>query len=142
MPDRGVVLDASALVAYARSDMRSFSIDELLDEMREDTGAPVIIPGFALLDAQQILRGEKDALDRLDSFADAHGVLGLDDPAVESTVRLLSAEAGVSPGLAHAMLLTLMTRSELATHSAPTLAAAGFEMRKVLDLDEFFRPWS
>lgn len=138
-PDPGVVLDTSALVAYARSDMRSFPVDELLREMREDTGAAVLIPELALVDARWVLHDEKDALERLDNFAAAHGTHGGEDPGLVATVRLLVAEAGVSQGMAHAMLLAGMTRSELATYSAPTLAAAGFEMRTVLDLDEFFQ---
>ena len=139
LPDHGVVLDTSALVAYARSDLRSLPIDELLREMREDTDAPVIIPKLALNEARWVLGDEKAAIERLDSFADAHGVEGCTDPSLQASVRLLVSESGVSQGMAHAMLLAVMARSELATYSAPTLRAAGFEMRKVLDLDEFFR---
>lgn len=135
----GVVLDVSALIAYARSDMQALPLDELLREMREDTGAAVLIPGYAFSEARWILNGEQDALDRLESFADAYGTVEADDPELTKALKLIVSMSGVSLAMAQAMLLTITTDSMLATYTAPTLSAAGFEMRKVLDLDEMFR---
>lgn len=138
--DPGVVLDASALVAYAQNDLLAFPLDELLSEVREQTRGAVHIPEFALVDARRILHGDKTGLARLESFAAAHGITPTANRGEQETVQLIVAEARVSWGLAHAMLLTVTTRSTLATYAAPTLERAGFEMRLVLDLDEFFRP--
>lgn len=136
--DPGVVLDASALVAYAQDDLLSLPVDELLQELREDTGGAVHIPGLAHADAVEILDGDKPATARLESFAAAHGVL--DAPAGErDTIGRIVTETGVSAGMAHAMLLAARLRCLLATYAAPTLARAGFDAQLVLDLDEFFR---
>lgn len=137
--ESGIVLDASALVAYSHDELLAFPIDELLRELREDTGAPVHIPEYALVDARVILHGDKTALARLESFAAAHGVTPVHGRDEQETVQLIVAEAGVSWGLAHAMMLTVTTHTSLATYAAATLQRAGFDARLVLDLDEFFR---
>ena len=137
--ESGVVLDVSALIVYARSDMQAMPVDELLREMREDTGEPLYLPHHAYTEASWILQDETDALKRLESLAEAHGTRRADDPEAEKVLKLMMSMSGVSLGMAHAMLLTVATKSMLATHAAATLSAAGFEMRKVLDLDEMFR---
>lgn len=114
-------------------------VDELIREMREDTGAPVYVPELALAEARWVLEGEKDALKRLDSFAASHGVRPADDPGVQETLRMMVAMYGISSGMAHAMLVAVATKSELATYAVSTVRAAGFEMRQVLDLGEMFR---
>jgi TusA-related sulfurtransferase len=136
----GVVFDASALVAYAQNDMRAFPVDELIAVMRDDTHAPAHIPEFALVDARVILNDDKAALDRLEAFVAEHGVHQVSGRDEQETIQLIVTKSGVSWGMAHAMLLTILTSSSLATYAAPTLERAGYEMRLVLDLDEFFRP--
>jgi len=134
----GVVFDASALAEYARDDLRSFPVDELIREMREDTGQPVIIPWFALDEAQQVISGDLNAVARLESFASAHGVRLADDE-MRKAVDLVVEAARVTRGLAHAMILAAAGRRQLATYAMPTLRQAGFEVELVLDLDEMFR---
>ncbi|MFI5895615.1 hypothetical protein ACIA5D_36525 [Actinoplanes sp. NPDC051513] len=136
--DPGVVLDTSALVEYARNDVRALPIDELLRELREDTGGPVHIPWYALEEAQQVLADDRAALARLESFAGAHGVR-LADADTTRAVDLIVEEGRVTPGLAHAMLLSVTGGLSLATYAAPTLEQAGFSLGRVLDLDEVFR---
>jgi hypothetical protein len=137
--EEGVVFDTSALVEYARNDLRSLPVDELLREMREDSGWPVIIPLLALVDAQAVLGDDLPALERLESFATAHG-FRLADAEMLRAVDLIADQAKVTPGLAQAMLLTAAGRKrQLATYAAPTLEQAGYEMSRVLDLDEMFR---
>jgi len=136
--DPGVVVDASSLAEYARNDLRSLPIDELLRELREDTGGPVYIPLLALEEAQQILGNDRPALARLESLVAAHGVK-LADAEMLKAVELMAVEGNVSRGLAHAALLSRLLGTTLATYLAPTLERAGFDMAKVLDLDEIFR---
>lgn len=136
--DPGVVLDASAMVAYAQSDSLALPVDELLQELREDTGGPVHLPEFAYADALAILDGDKEATGRLESFAAAHGVTAADRDT-EHVVGLVVAGTGVSPGMAHAMVLAAVRACSLATYAAPTLRRAGFDDRLILDLDEMFR---
>jgi hypothetical protein len=138
--DPGVVLDASALVAYSQNDLLAFPLDELLRELREDTGGPVHIPEYALVDARVILHDDKTALARLESFAAAHGCVQAIGRGDQETIQLIVADAGVSWGLAHAMLLAAVRGALLATYVASTLHRAGFDARLILDLDEFFRP--
>jgi hypothetical protein len=137
--DPGVVLDASALVAYAQNDMQAFPVDELLRELREDTGGAVHLPWFAVEEAQQILADDRPALARLESFVAAHGVRLADADTVRA-VDLIVAESKVSRGLAQAMLTAVVTRASLATYATATLEQAGFAGVLVLDLDEMFRP--
>lgn len=132
----GVVLDASALVEYARNDLRSLPVDELLGEIA-DTGSPIIIGWFALDEARQILDDQPAALDHLEALVAEHGVR-LPDNAMTKTVDLVSAEGQLSRGLAHSMLLAVGGR-QLATYAAATLRAVGYDMGRVLDLDEIFR---
>lgn len=138
MTDPGIVVDASSLVEYALNDLRALPIDELLRELREDTGGPVLIPWLAVDEAQQILGDDPAALKRLEEFVGAHGVRFADAEMVKA-VDLMVAGSDLSHGLAHAALLSLLTGASLATYAAPTLARAGYGMRRVLDLDEIFR---
>ncbi|GAA0494526.1 hypothetical protein Ade02nite_20140 [Paractinoplanes deccanensis] len=137
MTDPGIVVDASALVAYAHNDMRSFAIDELLRELREDTGGPVHIPFFAVEEAQQILADDTDALTRLESFVTAHG-MRLADADMRSAVDAIVAASPLSRGLAQAMLISIADNLSLATYAAGTLEQAGAGMTRVLDLGEVF----
>lgn len=133
-----VVLDTSALVAYAQNDLRSLPVDELLDELREDSGGAVIIGWFTAEDAQQVLGDDRPALARLQSLVAAHGVR-LADADMRRTVALIAGEGQVSRGLAHAMLLSAMDGCSVATCAAATLRTAGFATSRILDLDAFFR---
>ncbi len=123
----GVVFDASALVAYSLNDMRAFPVDELLGVMRDETLAPVHIPEYALVDARVILHDDKAAMDRLEAFAHEHGIHQVDGRDEQETVQLIVARSGVSWGMAHAMLLTILTSSSLATYAAHTLERVGYE---------------
>lgn len=136
--DPGVVFDASALVAYAQNDLLAMPVDELLRELREDTGGTVRIPRLAYTDALDIVADDKAAVGRLESFAAAHGVVEA-DPGVLHLIGMIVAEAGVSAGMAHALVLASVWACNLATYTAATLERAGFDERLVLDLDEFFR---
>ena len=49
------------MVAYAENDLLAFPLDELLRELREETGGSVHIPEFALVDARRILCGNAGA---------------------------------------------------------------------------------
>jgi hypothetical protein len=133
-----IVPDTSALIAYAENDLRALPVDELLEELREDSGGQVILGWFVLEDAQRVLRADRTALGRLEVLASEHGVR-FADADMQQAIGLIVAEGQVSRGLAHAMLLTAAAGCSLATYAAPTLEKAGFAMSRVLDLDEFFR---
>lgn len=137
--DPGVVLDASALVAYAQNDLRALPVEELLRELREDTGAAVHIPCCACGDAVEIVRDDKAATSRLASFAASYGVVTA-SRTEHQVIASIVAEASVSHGLAHAMLVAAGQGSSLATYAAATVLRAGLDERLILDLDEFFRP--
>jgi hypothetical protein len=134
----GVVLDVSSLVVYAKNDLQALPIDELLQELREDTGGIVVIPSLSHADALLVLAGDKVATDRLWSLSDAFGVVP-PSPDVQTVVDLIVAESEVSPGLAHAMILAAQRDWYLATYAAGTLMRVGFESRLILDLDQMFR---
>ena len=136
--DPGVVLDASALVAYALNDLRALPVDELLRELREDTGAAVHVPCCACGDALEILRDDKAATSRLLAFVASYGMIDA-SRAEQQIIAAIVAQAGVSEGLAHAMLIAAGQGSSLATYAAATVQRAGFDERLILDLDEFFR---
>jgi hypothetical protein len=136
--DPGVVFDASALVAYAQNDVLAMPVDELLRELREDTGGPVILPELAFTDAAAIVADDKAATARLESFAAAHGLIAA-GPDVQDVVGVLVAQVGVSPGVAHAILLAAERGFPLATYAASTVGRTGFAPRLILDLDELFR---
>jgi hypothetical protein len=69
-----IVPDTSALVAYAENDLRALPIDELFDELREDSSGHVILGWFVLEDAQLVLQVDRTALGRLEALASEHGV--------------------------------------------------------------------
>jgi hypothetical protein len=129
----GVVLDASALVAYAQNDLRSMAVDELIGELRDDIGAPLLIPALAHADALEIVAGEAAATRRLWALADEHGLFPA-SPDVQKVVDLVVAEGKVSRGMAHAMTVSARRGWFLATHAAQTLLAVGFEPDLILDL--------
>lgn len=130
-----VVLDASALVVYAENDLQALPIDELLDELRNDTGGRVLIPWFAVEDALRILRDDRRALDRLQALTAEFGVQ-LPDAGTQQAVEVVVAEGQVTAGMAHAMLLAVTAGCDVATYSASTLRQAGFAA--VNDLGDAF----
>ncbi|MET0416616.1 MAG: hypothetical protein ABW022_11415 [Actinoplanes sp.] len=134
----GVVLDASALVIYAKDDLQALPVDELLRELRDDPRSPLAIPALAHEDALRILDGDSTATARLWALSDEHGVVPA-SPDMLRAVNLIVGEGRVSAGMAHAMLLAAQRDWLLATYAAPTLQVAGFEPRLILDLDEVFR---
>jgi hypothetical protein len=133
----GVVLDVSSLVIYAKNDLRSLPVDELLQELREDADGVVAIPSLSHADALLVLDGDKPATDRLWLLSDTHGVLP-PSPDVQAVVDLIVGESAVSQGMAHAMVMSAQRDWLLATYAASTLQRAGFEPRLILDLDELF----
>lgn len=135
----GVVLDVSALVEYARNDSRALPLGELLGEVGDDVDVPVIIGWLTLGEAQRVLGDDHVAVGRLEGFVAKHGVRLADSEMVKA-VEAISAAVGVTHGLAHAIILASVGRRELATYAAGTLAAAGVDMARVLDLDEMFPP--
>ena len=134
----GVVLDVSSLVIYAKNDLQALPVDELLQELREDTGGAVVIPSWSHADALLVLDGDKTATDRLWSLSDTHGVVP-PSPDVQAVVDLIVNESAVSQGMAHAMVLSAQRDWHLATYSASTLERVGFAQRLILDLDQLFR---
>jgi hypothetical protein len=134
-----VVLDASALVIYAKNDLQALPVDELLQELREDPRSTPVIPGLAHADALHILDGDKAATIRLWELSDAHGVVPA-SPDVQRAVDQITGDGHVSAGMAHAMLLSAQRDCFLATYTASTLRQVGFDSRLILDLDEMFRP--
>lgn len=132
-----VVFDASALVIYAKNDLQSLAVAELLHEMRDDPHSNPIIPGLAHADALIIADGDKDATARLWALTDTYGLVPA-SPNVRHAVGLIVAEGRVSAGMAHAMLLAAQRDCHLATYTAATLRQVGFEPRLILDLDEMF----
>lgn len=135
MTVQDVALDASALVVYSESDLEALPVDELLDELRHDTGGRVLIGWFALEDAQTILGDNRRALDRLQALAAEFGVQ-LADAGVRTAVEVLAVEGRITAGMAHAMLLAAQAGCRVATYSASTLRKAGFT--QILDLGDTF----
>lgn len=137
MSARDIVLDASALTVYAESDLQALAVDELLDELRYDSGGRCLIPWFALEDAQRILRDDRSALGRLQVLTAEFGVQ-LADAGTQQAVEVLAAEGQLTSGMAHAMLLAIQAACQVATYSASTLRKTGFTARSILDLGDTF----
>lgn len=137
MAGTDVVLDASALVVYAENDLQSLPVDELLRELREDTGGAVLIPWYAVEDAQQILRDDRAALERMQSLTTRWGIR-LADAGTQQAITVVATEGQVTAGMAHAMLLAVQAGCQLATYSAATLRKAGFDAASILDLGDTF----
>jgi hypothetical protein len=93
---------------------------------------------MAYADAMAIVGDDKTAAARLESFAEAHGIVDA-GPDVQQVVEVIVAKVGVSPGMAHALVVAASGACPLATYAASTAQRAGFDARLVLDLDEFFR---
>lgn len=134
-----VVLDASALVIYAKNDLQALPVDELLTEIGEDPHSNLIIPALAEADALRIVDGDKSATDRLWALTDVHGIVPA-SPDMQRAVALVADEGAVSAGMAHAMLVAAHRGCFLATYTAATLRQVGFQPELILDLDELFRP--
>jgi hypothetical protein len=94
-----IVPDTSALVAYAENDLRALPIDELFDELREDSSGHVILGWFVLEDAQLVLQVDRTALGRLEALASEHGVR-FADADMQRAIGLTVAEGQVSRGMA------------------------------------------
>lgn len=137
MAVQDVVLDTSTLIVYAENDLQSLPVDELLDELRYDSGGRALIPWFALEDAQWVFRDDRTALDRLQALVAEFGVQ-LADANVRRAVDMLVAKGQVTAGMAHAMLLAVQAGCDVATFAASTLRSHGFEA--INDLDESFPP--
>jgi hypothetical protein len=130
-----VALDASALVVYAESDLEALPVDELIDELRYDTGGRLLIPWYALEDAQTILGDNSRALDRLQALAAEFGVR-LVDVNTRRAIEALAVEGQITAGMAHAMLLAAQAGCRVATYSASTLRKVGYA--QILDLGDAF----
>ncbi len=137
MTAQDIVLDTSALVVYAENDFQTFPLDELLDELRYDTGGRAFIPWFALEDAQRILRDDRAGLRRLQDLVAEFGV-ELADTAAQRGVEEVALAGKLTAGSAHAMLLAVQAGCRVATFAALTLRNAGF--RQFIDLEASFPP--
>jgi hypothetical protein len=133
----GVILDTSALIVYGTNDLQILPLDELLQELRDDTGGAPVISAVAHAEALQFHAGDETATQRLWVLTDTYGSVPL-SPAASPAVDLVVAEASVTPGMAHSMALSAHRDWHLATYAASTLRRVGFEPRLILDLNEVF----
>ncbi len=128
-----VVLDASALLAYAR--LEGLAVGELLTTVAEDAGSIVGVPAACYLTAYASLTGpERVHLRRLvtsiDGVTAVLPLMGTD--AVE--VADLDAHPGDSVGMGHAIVETRRHGALLATYVG-TQARRELPDDDVLDLD-------
>ncbi|MET7969041.1 hypothetical protein [Micromonospora sp. NPDC005305] len=129
----GLVLDTSALLAYASGD--SVEPGALLVLAEEDPEQQVWIPALCLGQAQLQLAGTP-ATDLIDLLLDADRDIRIavyDGPTSRRVARL-AASFKVPLDVAHAVATAILCRCYLVTRDAETIAAAAPPGLEILDI--------
>ncbi|HEX6074630.1 MAG TPA: PIN domain-containing protein [Micromonosporaceae bacterium] len=129
----GLVLDTSALLAYASGD--SVEPGAMLTLAEEDPGQQVWIPALCLGQAHLELAASP-ALAMLDLLvtADRDVQVAVVDAATSRRVARIAAQFGVPLDVAHAIATAVLYRCYLVTRDPKAVAAAGPAGLEVLDI--------
>lgn len=131
----GLVLDASALLAYASGD--SIEPGAMIALAGEDSGQQVWIPALCLGEAARRLVGSKQGavLDVL-TGPDSDAQVAVYDGPTSRRVARIAAEQDIASDAAHAIATALLYRCYLVT-ALPSVAAAAERLGiEVLDLTQ------
>jgi hypothetical protein len=129
----GLVLDASALLAYASGE--SIEPGAMIALAGEDPGQQVWVAAMSLGEAARRLAGTKQTavLDVL-TGPDSEVRIAIYDGPTSRRVARIAAEQGIAPDAAHAIATALLYRCYLVTASPVVAAAAGRLGVEILDL--------
>jgi hypothetical protein len=131
----GLVLDTSALLAYASGD--SVEPGAMLTLAEADPGQQVWIPALCLSQAHLELAASP-ALTMLDLLftADRDIQIAVVDAATSRRVGRIAARFGVPLDVAHAIATAVLYRCHLVTRDPKTVATAGPAGLEVLDIND------
>lgn len=131
----GLVLDASALLAYASGE--SIEPGAMIALAGEDSGQQVWIPAMSLGEAARLLVGTKQGavLDVL-TGPDSDVRIAIYDGPTSRRVARIAAEQDIASDAAHAIATALLYRCYLVTASPVVAAAAQRLGVEVLDLTQ------